>query len=81
MAPGEAWVYLSAMGTYTLKLFRSRPGTAVQMGDGELHFEVGDDATAIRYAQSDLSEAIADHDIVELHSSDGRVLWERRPNA
>ena len=68
------------MATYTLNLYTKRPGGAVEIGDGALDFDVGDDATAIRYAQSDLAEAISEHDYVILFQGD-RLVWEKDSNA
>ena len=67
------------MATYTLKLFKLRPGTTVRMGDGKLSFERGDDVSAVRHAKSDESRALGPDDAVELWTEDGRLLWESHP--
>ena len=77
VAQGAVCAYHINMASYSLKLFRSVPGSTVRTGDGALHFDVGDDATAIRYAKSELSDALERSEIVELWCDDNRLVWEK----
>jgi hypothetical protein len=67
--------YLRGMATYTLRLYHKRPGSRIETGDGALHFDAGDDANAVRYATTSLSEAIDEHDVVLMEGS--RFVWEK----
>lgn len=80
MALRLAGAYDADMATYTLRLYTKQTGTSVQVGDGALDFDVGDDAAAIRYAQTSLAEAIREHSHVLLFQGD-RVVWEKDGDA
>jgi hypothetical protein len=69
------------IGTYTLKLFKSRLSTIIRVGDGSLSFDAGDDVAAVRHATTELTDALARSDIVELWSDDDRLVWEKTPRA
>ncbi len=66
------------MALYEIRFFRSRPGTSVRTGQGAVAFDVGDDATAIRYVKATWPENLEAHESADLWQGDP-LVWESRP--
>jgi hypothetical protein len=68
---------MRAMTAYTLKFYcRAGVASTNHRGVGNVTFNVGDDATAIRYVEKTHVDSAFGCDYAVLHSEAGGIVWE-----